>query len=680
MSLNLPALTGANTILQVVYDVNQIKVLAANTTAAVFSTSISIGSDLTITSTQIEQTTASGLQLNSSHGSGGIYFSVAGAERARIDSSGRFGVGAVPSYLAHFAGVASGTTPVAYINRTNSAGGGAGIGLLIDMDEDSGGKFISFKDYDNTEQFYVTQGSVAGGTVYVRNKLGIGVTPGNVFHVYKNSPAATPFGIFQNPNDTGGMGIQVSAQTSVPHIGKLTAAAAGNVIQVGAQTNHPVTFIVNDTERMRIDTSGNVSVTTAAASLYVGGTGTGLRLLDNGTNSQIIPAWGRGTGSFQLYDAAGALAINITTTYTAIQAGGSERARIDSSGKLLVGTAFTINDGDAIAGGLFLARGDSDASIRLHEYSNDGQGPGVRFSKTRGTAAGTNTVVANGDLLGKIGFSAADGTSYLMAADIFAIVNGTPGTNDMPTDLVFRTTANGAGSPTERVRIDSSGNVGVGSSSIPANVRLQVVGTNRPLATSDTANLLVGSSDSAADDLGGSIGFQHSGVAGAMIAAIKAGRQTGTTNGGYLSFATRTDAAFSTERMRIDSSGTVLLNDNTLQRPILKDYAEVSTSPASASNVLTLNIENGNSFQTTLTENVTTVTISNPTASGSMCTITVRIVQGAGPYTITWPASFKWPGGTAGTLSTGSGDVDILTAITWDGGTTWNAVLVNDFS
>jgi hypothetical protein len=109
----------------------------------------------------------------------------------------------------------------------------------------------------------------------------------------------------------------------------------------------------------------------------------------------------------------------------------------------------------------------------------------------------------------------------------------------------------------ECMRINSSGNIGIGSSSIPSNVRAQIVGTNRPLATDDTANLLIGVSDAAADNLGGSIGFQHNGASGVMIAAIKAGRQSGTTGGGYLSFATRTDAAFSTERIRITSAGLV---------------------------------------------------------------------------------------------------------------------------
>jgi hypothetical protein len=48
-------------------------------------------------------------------------------------------------------------------------------------------------------------------------------------------------------------------------------------------------------------------------------------------------------------------------------------------------------------------------------------------------------------------------------------VDGTPGTNDMPGRLVFSTTADGAASPTERMRITNAGNVGIGTAT-PASL------------------------------------------------------------------------------------------------------------------------------------------------------------------------------------------------------------------
>jgi hypothetical protein len=45
-------------------------------------------------------------------------------------------------------------------------------------------------------------------------------------------------------------------------------------------------------------------------------------------------------------------------------------------------------------------------------------------------------------------------------AQIDAEVDGTPGTNDMPGRLVFSTTADGASSPTERMRIHRAKAIG----------------------------------------------------------------------------------------------------------------------------------------------------------------------------------------------------------------------------
>jgi len=57
----------------------------------------------------------------------------------------------------------------------------------------------------------------------------------------------------------------------------------------------------------------------------------------------------------------------------------------------------------------------------------------------------------------------ADGSDMASAAaEINCIVNGTPGSNDMPGALIFSTTSDGAASTTERMRIDADGNVGIG--------------------------------------------------------------------------------------------------------------------------------------------------------------------------------------------------------------------------
>jgi hypothetical protein len=56
-----------------------------------------------------------------------------------------------------------------------------------------------------------------------------------------------------------------------------------------------------------------------------------------------------------------------------------------------------------------------------------------------------------------LGWWGTDGAGAVEAVNIKAVVDGIPGTNDMPGRLVFSTTADGASSPTERLRITSAG-------------------------------------------------------------------------------------------------------------------------------------------------------------------------------------------------------------------------------
>jgi hypothetical protein len=108
---------------------------------------------------------------------------------------------------------------------------------------------------------------------------------------------------------------------------------------------------------------------------------------------------------------------------------------------------------------------DNTAAVQLISNFTGAAGPTLFFGKARGNALGSNTIVADGDALGDIIFSGADGSDLnTVGAQITARVDGTPGANDMPGRLVFSTTADGASSPTERMRIESGGNIRVAAS------------------------------------------------------------------------------------------------------------------------------------------------------------------------------------------------------------------------
>ena len=131
-----------------------------------------------------------------------------------------------------------------------------------------------------------------------------------------------------------------------------------------------------------------------------------------------------------------------------------ERLRIDSSGRLLVGTTAseTIN-GDNV--NLQIKSTGASAGLSIHRSENNNAPPYINLALSRAGA-----VVSDNDPLGAINFFGHDGTDLnSCAAQIAGLVDGTPGGNDMPGRIVFSTTADGASSPSERMRISSEGYV-----------------------------------------------------------------------------------------------------------------------------------------------------------------------------------------------------------------------------
>jgi hypothetical protein len=117
-------------------------------------------------------------------------------------------------------------------------------------------------------------------------------------------------------------------------------------------------------------------------------------------------------------------------------------------------------------------------------------------------------------------------------------------------------------------------------------------------------------------------------------------------------------------------SGVVSGNDQEMNRVKLKDYSE-TTVIANTGATYTIDLESGNVFNLTLTDNCT-YTFSNPPASGSAGAFTlIQNQDGTGSRTVTWPASVEWADGSAPTITSTASSTDVFTFITTDGGTTW---------
>ena len=212
-------------------------------------------------------------------------------------------------------------------------------------------------------------------------------------------------------------------------------------------------FIINDStasqRRLVIDGSGNVGIGTTLPD-------SGSRLDVNGAinlpDDNAI-AWGGGSNRPALI---GNKANNTLSAYIS----GSERMRIDSAGRLLVG-ATSARSFAAPAQLLQIEAADGSGSGRICIGTNNNDntaGPGIYMYRSRGGSLGSNVIVQDGDDIGSIYFQGADGTDVLTrAAQIRCEIDGTPGSNVMPGALLFSTTDTSGSGPHERMRIDSAG-------------------------------------------------------------------------------------------------------------------------------------------------------------------------------------------------------------------------------
>jgi hypothetical protein len=358
-------------------------------------------------------------------------------ERMRISNNGALGVGdnnpASNALRASFRGPVNGTEsalPVVSIVRTNNIGGGTGVaetGLDVQIPNTFNGA-----------------GVVKGINVFAKHNLG-----GTAYGIFAestgggNAPIIRYAGYFKvTQTDTNGSAVNhaVYAQAN----STVTVSNNGFAVGVTAETND---YVKNQNFR--------------AVSLYTGAsTQTVLSIARNGSAIGSITTLATAT-SYMTSASSGLLGVDATTI--AFQTNSSERARIDSSGRLLIGTSTALVAGGSLTPAFQIAGGDQNSCTQMIRGAGSLQ-PSLAFTRSNGSIA-SPTTVTSGDGLGGILFEGYDGSNPIRAALITAAVDGTPGTNDMPGRLVFSTTADGASSPTERMRLDSSGRLLVGTTS-----------------------------------------------------------------------------------------------------------------------------------------------------------------------------------------------------------------------
>ena len=462
---------------------------------------------------------------------------------------------------------------------------------------ESSGNISIFKDLDVDGHTNLDNVSIAGVTT----------STGNIYadNYFANS------GLTLNNNGNPSVNITSTSTTgsSRIHFGDPDSTSVGKIYYV--HNGDYMQFSTAYNERLRIHSNGFMSLgsssaptkfgirgnsATTDATMQIVGNGVSTLLLGQDSDGGVIR--GQGGNSVLKFKTGGG-------GDTAAASGGTEVFRLRGSNFLIGTTASRAIASTHTSRFQIEGTGTDTSSAHIIFNSNSPTGAFLFLGKSRGTSNASNNRAINGDQLGTIAFHGADGTDIQSeGAYIRAQVDGTSGSNDMPGRLVFATTADGSSSATERLRIDSSGRLLVNTTTTYTSNQIMIVkgasptgGGNRPY---DGQLAIESTETSGAINTGGVLAFiGHDGGTSRGFGSIRNLKEDGTSGnyGTYMSFETRANGSAPAEKVRIDSSGRLGINQST---PVSRLHISEA-----GSNTITIQLTNATTGHTAGTDGMT---------------------------------------------------------------------------
>jgi hypothetical protein len=375
-------------------------------------------------------------------------------ERMRLDSSGNLGLGVTPSaWGSDYKAMQIG----AELSLWSGIGGGAGfngMGSNFYIDTAGNPAYIRSSFATNYQQnrasgihaWYTAPSGTTGGaisfsqvmTLDASGNLGIGTSsPGQKLHVDNSANSSTWIKV-SNGSNGAGAAAGVLFGNDGGDLGAMSllssANSPANSLFLRTLSTNPLVFGTNNTERMRLDSSGNLGIGTSSPA-------TKLEVY-NATNADQY--WR--TSAISLYAQVNntngtALFGTLTNHPLTFWTNSAERMRLDSSGNLLVGKTSGYRSGKFVVAAANVSQISTLANV--HITTTDTQAANI------GGSLGLGGLVGGGD---ETPFVVISGRKE----------NGVSG--NYAGYLAFATQASSA-SMDERARIDSFGNLLVGTTS-----------------------------------------------------------------------------------------------------------------------------------------------------------------------------------------------------------------------
>jgi hypothetical protein len=351
-----------------------------------------------------------------SPGADQVAISTGGSGRLFVDASGRVGVGtSSPSVKLVVSDATSSNPEIRVVDGT----------VNTQWYASNNGECI-FGTFSNHPQVFRTNGSERL-RITSAGLVGIGTSTPDIFsrsHAQVLGVSSASGNCFVQANGATGSKGGLEMGAGAVRYGTLSAEAAS--VDLGTNAAIPLSFSTNNITRVTVDSSGRVGIgaTTVNTTLEVLNSSTPIIRVGDGTRH--VQLWGGSSTQNQAVGTATSAAFNININSSPV-------ATFDTSGRLLVGTS------SSSAEAKFIVQGGATAA-----------GGAINIQRNATTASAGSTI-------GYISFanSANDAGAFISADGDGTWSAGT----SHPTLLKFSTTADGASSPTERMKITRTGEI-----------------------------------------------------------------------------------------------------------------------------------------------------------------------------------------------------------------------------